>query len=287
MKNHLISIKSLLVAVVFGALAMSCENNGMDDVSPEEILDATTFSENTFSEMELELDEATDNLGASNERGGITWGKNGCATRTIEEPAEGGYPKTITLEFGEDCENAAGKSKSGKIIITLTAEKGTVGAQKIVEFENYEVNGYAIEGKRTFTYLGEYTHTVVLEGGKITTPEGEVITREAEKERKMVEGMDTEARADNVFEITGTVSGTVEGVAYTKTITSPLVSKVTCPWIVSGTIESVVSEATSVVDFGDGTCDNLATRTVDGETEEFEMEFRIKRRMLKRMKSSK
>ena len=48
-------------------------------------------------------------------------------------------------------------------------------------------------------------------------------------------------------------------------ITQPLKITFVCPWIVSGTIEATPDDNfVRVLDYGNGTCDNNATITVDG-----------------------
>lgn len=60
---------------------------------------------------------------------------------------------------------------------------------------------------------------------------------------------------------------------YVKVIINPLIKKDDCKFIVAGTIEyRKGDQVIAVVDFGDGTCDNIATKTVDGVTYEFEMD---------------
>ena len=55
-----------------------------------------------------------------------------------------------------------------------------------------------------------------------------------------------------------------------KIITKPLVRIDGCDFIVEGTIEFHKDDmVVAIVDFGDGTCDNIATKTIDGVTEEF------------------
>lgn len=57
---------------------------------------------------------------------------------------------------------------------------------------------------------------------------------------------------------------------FEKVITKPLVKIDDCKYIVAGTIEFRKNGAVlATIDFGDGICDNLATKTVDGETTEF------------------
>ena len=59
---------------------------------------------------------------------------------------------------------------------------------------------------------------------------------------------------------------------FKKTITKPLVKIEGCKYIVEGTIEfSKEGEVIAIIDFGDGDCDDIATKTVDGKTTEFSL----------------
>ena len=65
--------------------------------------------------------------------------------------------------------------------------------------------------------------------------------------------------------------------AYEKVITKPLVKTDDCKYIVEGTIEYLKDGKTvAVVDYGNGECDNIATKTVDGKTYEFELDKKEK-----------
>jgi hypothetical protein len=44
------------------------------------------------------------------------------------------------------------------------------------------------------------------------------------------------------------------------------------PFPVSGTVSIIKNDATSILDFGNGECDNLATITIDGITKEIRLE---------------
>lgn len=60
---------------------------------------------------------------------------------------------------------------------------------------------------------------------------------------------------------------------YEKIITKPLVKTDDCKYIVEGTIEYLLDGKTvAIVDFGNGECDDIATKTVDGKTYEFELD---------------
>lgn len=57
---------------------------------------------------------------------------------------------------------------------------------------------------------------------------------------------------------------------FEKVITSPLVKLDDCKYIVAGTIQFLKGDAiVATIDFGDGVCDNIATKTVGDETTEF------------------
>ncbi len=270
------------VAIMFGACLFACDDNETE--ISDQGLDEITFSENIMAESGDEVDEVIAGrtrfgFGKGGIKGGLG-GFLGCATISEETPEDADYPLIITVDYTEACDAAIWDiTKSGKIIITLTGAPDEAGSQRIITYDNYVVNDHLIEGTRTFTNNGDGSHTVTLVDGKITTPEGAEITRTSTRTKTLVSGGDTEDRSDDVFEITGSASGTnAEGLSYSKTITSPLVKRKDCFWITSGIIEENSGDDEVVVDFGDGTCDNLATRTENGVSEEIEMNFKVRRK---------
>lgn len=59
---------------------------------------------------------------------------------------------------------------------------------------------------------------------------------------------------------------------YEKVIVNPLVITDECKYIVSGTIEyHVDGQLVATIDYGNGNCDDIATKTYDGETIEFSL----------------
>ena len=66
--------------------------------------------------------------------------------------------------------------------------------------------------------------------------------------------------------------------AYTKNILIPLERIDGCDYVVKGKIEYVKDEVVvATVDFGDGECDNIATKTVDGVDHEIKLNKKGKR----------
>ncbi len=151
------------------------------------------------------------------------------------------------------------------------------GSERIVTFEEFYVNGNHIEGVRTSTNNGDGSFSCTLEGGKITTTDGEVITRDSKRLRILISGGDTDERWDDVYEITGSATGMINEIVYNKVITKALIRSRDCFWITSGTIETTIGDTLIITDFGDGTCDNIATREIDGEIEEIIMECHMRR----------
>ncbi|MBK7884406.1 MAG: hypothetical protein IPJ81_11930 [Chitinophagaceae bacterium] len=72
---------------------------------------------------------------------------------------------------------------------------------------------------------------------------------------------------DDIFSMTGnhTVSNAT-GASRTSVITQPLQKKTICESIDKGTITIQGPNHTAVIDFGNGTCDNVATISINGNT---------------------
>ena len=78
----------------------------------------------------------------------------------------------------------------------------------------------------------------------------------------------------------GSGSGTCHnGNTRTMTITTPLLVDRTCGYITQGVIEMSSEDKSGSIDFGDGTCDDVAVVTRDGESREIDLdEHRARRR---------
>lgn len=183
------------------------------------------------------------------------------------------YPRTITIDFGsEGCEGTDQRMRKGKIIINATAPFYEANSVRTITLENYYVDDFKIEGKRTVTNMGTNTdgkqyHTVVLEGGKITSPEDEIVTREANRTRVWIEGDDTPYNIlDDKWSITGSATGTNRrGEDYTANITEPLIFSIGCRWkLVQGKVAITIPEHSITINYGTGDCDNTTLVTIDG-----------------------
>lgn len=268
----------VLVGMMSLAFMMGCEDTTGISEQEAETSEAVAFVESVFAQSSIDVDNAVTNTTSNSGRGGhgSCFGFSGCMVVTKED-TDGGYPKTITLDYGEGCTSNE-VTKSGKIVTTVTGSKKETGSQRIVNYDNYSVNGYVFNGTETYTYNGNGTYAVAMINGTIVTPDGEEITWLHDKVRTQIAGANTEDHDDDGFETTGTSNGvSKEGVFYQREITSPLVTYASCFWIMSGVVENTVGDVTYTIDFGDGTCDDVATRTQDGVTEEFTLDFKMKK----------
>lgn len=273
---------SMLTMLLFVFVFVACNED--EATISQEILEETAFAENVFAQLSSDIDDAVPFEGVSSGRkgfGGFGFGFGKCMNRTVETPEDTDYPKIITIEYDGECSSGLnGIVKKGKIIIMLTGHPSEIGSQKIVSFEDFTINGIIIEGTKTITFNGAGQFTCILEDGQIITKEGDIIIRESTKTKILVSGSETEDRSDDVYHITGMITGeTSDGLSYTKEIDdeNPLVISRNCFWITQGIVKTTIGDVVFTIDFGDGTCDNIATRIDEDGEEEFTMEMRIKK----------
>jgi hypothetical protein len=196
-----------------------------------------------------------------------------CAEVTVEGES---FPKTITIEYGEDCINRRGIAKTGKVIISISDSMKVEGSTYTVSYENVKIGEKSIEFEGTYTYEGlneNENHVVSWTAfSKVTRADSLFVKRERNYSKEWLSGFDTRYISDDQFLLSGNgytlINDTLE---YGRTITDPLYFDRACRFILSGVIELSKGEETMYIDFGDGTCDNIATVTKEGESEEIEL----------------
>jgi hypothetical protein len=236
-----------------------------------------TQTEETLADVDLLVDEAVDSNFSLLKSATIESAAylTDCPVITVNKTAT---PQVITIDFGTACTGKDGKVRSGKIIVTSTSFN-TFPSVRDKSFDNYVVDGKKIEGSVTKTITKDQENNirtaVIKENITITFPDGEgKATRIADLTRQYQRNTLLNP-LDNQIVSWGTVEFTrVSGVKVTKTITSadPLVFKVACHHIVSGTVSVTTSNNRSwTINYGDGTCDAKATLTMDGKTKEIKI----------------
>jgi len=260
-----------------GILLTACQSGSGDVVSQET---ANQFTVDQVA-LETEVDNATEDVTVIVDQ---TYNDVEFANKTAT-PHERYLPdcatvtkdvtdttKDITIDFGEACELRNGNTISGIIMMHWVKDPTALTISIEVTFDNLFVNDKHIEGG--YTVLRERsnnngnpqsTHTFDV---TVTWPDNSVASKNGTRTKELIEGQDTRAWGDNVFSITGNWNFTrKDGTVHVATITTPLRKELSCRFIVSGVIAFQKDDQAAVLDFGDGTCDDLGEVTKDGVTE--------------------
>jgi hypothetical protein len=182
------------------------------------------------------------------------------------------FPKTVTIDFGAGCMGKDGKMRSGKIVTIFTGPIFVPGSKTSTTFINYKVDSFEVEGTHTVentSTSNNFAWEIKVIDGKISnTQNGNWTKWNSVRDYKQTQGNGTPFYAlDNVFEITGNSQGSrSNGNSWTSVITQPVIRKTTCAWRVKGEITFTRNSNpnAAVLDYGDGTCDNKATVTING-----------------------
>jgi hypothetical protein len=174
----------------------------------------------------------------------------------------GVFPKTVTIDYGTGC-TTLGITRKGKIVYTISNLFRYPGAVITASFQNYNVNGYKLEGVFSITN-NTSGNTISLatqtSSGKLTYPDGKWYTYSGQRSWVMTAGMLTAALSDDEYTVTG--NGVLEssaGNSLSGTINTGLLRKLSCMNIVSGTIDLVYNGIQGLFDYGTGDCDKKAT----------------------------
>ncbi len=262
-------MKKVIYSFIFIAFALSlsfCKKNKTEE--SEDFYIVTTdesFSNNLFDDCDQQIDEYAN---------GVNNAKGACSP--IVTISQNGFPKTVTIEYGQDgCQGLLGHIRKGKIVVTQTAPMTDKDAVRTINLINYSVDGFIIEGTRTvasngINANGNYERTSVVANGKITTPDGLVLTRNSTRVLEWIEGSRTPYNVfDDKWKVTGTASGTNRyGKNYESVITNPLVFYMGCRYLITTGLITITTNAHLItIDYGTGDCDNVANISIDGVQE--------------------
>lgn len=198
-----------------------------------------------------------------------------CATVTETKNDDGSF--TLVIDYGEDGCEEFGTLIKGKITMIWKIDGNKCYFEEI--YENYYMYEVTINGKTTFedTWDGNYEDSNNYsfswsgeEDMKFTFDDGEVVEMKGKFKEK------GDANSYTVLEGVYSYSSSL-GYSFSYEVTKPLVYDYTCQTAyipVEGTekvnyVEDGESEE-FVMDYGDGTCDNKYTITINGVTKEYD-----------------
>ena len=267
------------IGLGLAALALSSCNKEESRVATSD----EVRSESILDMVERAVEEPVDALtlrgggGADCGEGGMPWPD--CVE--ITDSGEGVYPRTIVVDFGEDCYTPNGMQRTGIIEIELTGDvRNEEGAMRTVTFNDLSFgSNMTVNGTRQLTNSGQNEDglwTFAQETSMEVNRPNMNIARTYTGTRIWLAGHDTEACGDDVWQrdgegqktVTngfgqpGSVSLTYEAVVYDRP----------CGYPVSGTVTMVRNLFERILNFGDGTCDALAELTINGTTHLFDLD---------------
>jgi hypothetical protein len=272
-KKRLLMVLALASMTIF----QSCENSETEGpvISQQEeieIVESSTDRENILDEDLLVVERI---LAAPHSFGGRLSTVESCAvvTRNKEE-------KMITIDFGNGCTDRFGRERSGKIIITFRGEFAR-HADRIISFEDYFINNRKITG--TIQLLNFHrndednlTSTRKLVDYAINYPDGNTFVKNGSVTREWIEGEGDTIAYNNIYKITGSYHGvSSRGREIKYTITEPIIADFNCHAAggflrTAGVTEVIIKNSENrkirTVAYGDGTCDNEYTITVNGRS---------------------
>jgi hypothetical protein len=266
-----------LPLLLLGALSLTLNSCKKEETDTE----TQSAVDNSICEGEFTRVMPTVNSFAISEGGvhrqgfqGLVRPASSCPVISVINPNQ--FPNTkLIIDYGTvGCvDTSDGKTRKGKIEATFSESWDSTGTVVTINLVDYYVNNIKYEGTVTITRNSMYSYTIDVANGKCSNPNW-VLTWESTRTFTQTGGTNTPLDpADDVFEASGSANGVNrDGKAYTVNITKNLVKRQVCSWIESGTVELTPEGlATRTVDFGDGTCDNKATLTINGNTFSFTM----------------
>lgn len=203
-----------------------------------------------------------------------------CATVTrvpaFGTPITPGTTITKTINFGTTgCALNNGNVLKGVINISFTYQPTATSHTVNYEFVNFYHNAIKIEGNKTFTRTMSVatttsaSHPIVTMNMDLvaTFPNGNMYNRIGSRTSEIIEGYGTLILSDNIYSVTGSWTTSYPNASLiTSTITNPLLVKLNCNNITQGVITMVRDATTATLDYGDGTCDNQAVFTMNGNS---------------------
>lgn len=266
---------TMMMLVIPGMILTGCKKDEDQDNDTSAAGD-NAFAEATYQDVGNIADEASRSGSLSNYRNGNTTILSSCATIT-HDSLNNADPDTITVDFGTtNCTCADGRNRRGKVIINYTGRYRDSLTTITIGFDNYFVNDNQVLGTHTIVNqghnaAGHLVYNVTVNGQIILANGSGTITWNATKVREWITGESTAMWSDDIYSITGSASGTgANGTNYSATITNPLIRNMALGCrrhFTQGTCTLTPdNKPTRTIDFGTGTCDDIATVTINNNT---------------------
>ncbi|MFS4447635.1 hypothetical protein [Maribacter sp. 2307UL18-2] len=170
-----------------------------------------------------------------------------------------------TVEEGEEELNG---------VLTVTYKEGEESTAFMATYTDLSVGEYVINGTRSFTMNGngenENVSFTIVSDMSIKLADGSVIEEAGTKTFAIL--FDFENFANSALTIAGDWTVKADGQTYTVRVSSDLIANFGCEYVGKGVMALAKNGLEVVIDFGDGTCDEMADMTYpDGTKEEISL----------------
>lgn len=288
-----ICLTTAFLAFIF--LIGGCKKESSDTLSPEEEEQAAYFTTDSETTSQATFNDILDNvLGVNHELGtggGGVFGRIAetgrtervdslppCVKVTITPQQANVFPKTVVIDFGAGC-FSHGHLRSGKITTVYSGRLIEPGRSATTTFENYKLDSIAIEGTHkvsntTAQGANQRQFKIEVTNAKLTRPNSDYEEWNAIRVQTQIEGNGTVPPSDDIFRITGNSNGKTKRknllVSWTSEIQEPLIKRFNCRWFSKGIVRTgrnglpANTPWVSILHYGDGTCDNKALLTING-----------------------
>jgi hypothetical protein len=185
---------------------------------------------------------------------------------------------TRTINFG----NTGCTMPNGAVLRGIVRVSGSLPYTRTnyvitYSFDGFYYNDFLVRGNRTITrsfgtsrYQAAVHPINVMDMNMTFTNSRGIFTRVGTRTRECVEGFDTVIWPDNIYVVTGNWTTTFpNGNIHSNEIsnTTPIRIRLNCDYrVVSGIVNITRPNHTAVLNYGTGTCDNIATISIDGGT---------------------
>jgi hypothetical protein len=197
----------------------------------------------------------------------------GCASVIYDTTSK---PCTRTIDYGSGCTTSDGHIRKGKVVIAYDKDYRKPGSTITVSFINYFVDDNQMTGSiniinNGYNGNGNLYYSMAVSGQVILAKNAGTIDCTGNFTCEWIAGELTDSRGDDVYSFTGVLSvSNQNGDFMNRTITSPLI-KTLAPSCTTHFIKGVEliqksGEADKTIDYGNGTCDDIATETQNGVT---------------------
>ena len=189
------------------------------------------------------------------------------------------YPKTITLTLKDDAERKC-EDCTAEIVITLSANMKELGAVQTVK-STFTGGRGSHSGSIVITNIGEKSNgspSFTIEGTQAGEGKHGSMSATISGSAIMQAGYESEDCSDDIFLVSGSIEATGDKGDKTTNFENVVVSKA-CDYPLSGVVTNTREEETRSIDFGDGSCDELAQVTnASGETSTIDLSEKPKRK---------